>query len=58
MGCLTLIGFTEKVVFALLYSDILTDISRINELITGIFVLISMYFSSWFQIYGHEIPKC
>ena len=35
-------------------SEIVRVISLISEAIT---VLISMYFSWWFQIYGHEIQQ-
>ena len=41
----------SKIVFILSQiSEIVTAISRINEPILGMFVLIWMYFSNWFQI--------
>ena len=45
--------YRAQIVFALLshISDILTAISWISEPITGMFVLISIYFSWWLQIW-------
>ena len=48
------IGFTEQnlVCFLTYISEILSAISRISAPITGMFVLISMHFSWWFQIWS------
>ena len=47
------IGFTEpKLCFLSHISQILTAISRFTEPIPGMFVLIWMYFSWWFQIWS------